>query len=71
VIYPNQDKVLYISTSFLCRAKPGEPRVCDDESLEMRYFSLAELPELLEIDRRLIELSQSDDPRADFKSTTG
>src|SRR2546430_13281565 len=49
VTYPNGDKVLYVSTSFLCRAKTGVPRVCDDESLDMRYFALHELPELIPI----------------------
>src|SRR5689334_9066963 len=33
VTYPNGDMVIYVSTSFLCHAKPGQPRVCDDESL--------------------------------------
>jgi 8-oxo-dGTP diphosphatase len=66
VTYPNGDKVLYVSTSFLCRARSGTPRVCDDESLEMRYFALRDLPELIPIDRRLIDLALAGNPRADF-----
>jgi len=66
VTYPNGDKVLYISTSFRCRGKAGTPRVCDDESLEMRYFALRDLPELIPIDRRLIDLALAGDLRADF-----
>jgi hypothetical protein len=40
--------------------------VCDDESLEMRYFAMRDLPELIPIDRRLIDLARSNDPQADF-----
>src|SRR5262245_56432309 len=68
VTYPNGDRVLYVSTSFLCRARPGDPSICDDESLEMRYFPINELPELLAIDRKLIALARSTDQRADFDS---
>lgn len=71
VSYPNGDQVLYVSTSFLCHAQPGEPQICDDESLDMRYFSLRDVPPLIDIDRRLIELARSDDPRAHFEIPPG
>ena len=67
VIYPNGDKVSFVSTSFLCRASSGEPQVCDDESLEMRYFPQHSLPKLPALDRQLIDLALSDDPRAHFQ----
>jgi 8-oxo-dGTP diphosphatase len=67
VTYPNGDQVFYVSTSFLCHAKPGEPRVCDDESLAMRYFAVDELPQLIPLDRRLIDLARSHDAFADFR----
>jgi ADP-ribose pyrophosphatase YjhB (NUDIX family) len=47
VRYPNGDQALYVITCFLCRAVGGPgPRVNDDESLEVRYFSPASLPEM-------------------------
>jgi len=68
VNYPNGDVVLYVSASFLCRAKPGEPACCDDESLEMRYFSPDKLPDgLIPLDRQLIEWGLLDDPRGHFE----
>src|SRR5438874_1671758 len=67
VTYPNGDKVNYVSTSFLCRATIGEPRVCDDESLEMKYFLISNLPTLNALDKYLIELARSDHPQADFQ----
>jgi 8-oxo-dGTP diphosphatase len=70
VTYPNDDKVNFVSTSFLCCAVSGEPRVCDDESLDMKYFSPQDLPKLNALDRHLIELALSNDPRADFQPAT-
>lgn len=46
VEYPNGDQMQYIITTFRCRPVEGEPRVNDDESLEVRYFPLDALPEL-------------------------
>lgn len=42
--YPNQDVAQYATIAFRCRAVSGEPRVNDDESLEVRFFSLDKLP---------------------------
>ena len=46
ITYPNGDRAQYVITVFHCRALGGEPRVNDDESLEVKYFSPHELPEL-------------------------
>ena len=43
----------------------------DDESLEMRYFTLENLPELNATDGKLIDLALADDPRADFAPPRG
>lgn len=48
VTYPNGDKVQYVITTFLCRPVRGEPRVNDDESLEIRYFAPDALPPMRE-----------------------
>jgi 8-oxo-dGTP pyrophosphatase MutT (NUDIX family) len=46
VAYPNGDIAQYVIVAFRCRPISGAPRVNDDESLEVRYFKLDELPEL-------------------------
>jgi 8-oxo-dGTP pyrophosphatase MutT (NUDIX family) len=71
VSYPNGDKVLYVSTSFLCAAAAGEPRICDDESLDMRYFAVSEMPRLIDIDQQLIAIAISNDPAAHFDLPRG
>lgn len=46
ITYPNGDRAQYVLTAFLCRAAPEgqQPRACDDESLEVRYFPPDALP---------------------------
>ncbi len=39
VRYPNGDEAAILSITFACRPVAGEPRVNDDESLEIRYFA--------------------------------
>jgi 8-oxo-dGTP pyrophosphatase MutT (NUDIX family) len=53
--YPNGDVAMYLRIAFLCRPVSGEPRVNDDESLEVRYFPLTALPPLLPQDQICIE----------------
>jgi 8-oxo-dGTP diphosphatase len=57
--YPNGHRVQYVSTIFLCRAVGGTLGVGDDESLELRYFALDELPDLRHDHRRWIEAARS------------
>ena len=42
--YPNGDVACYTTTAFRCRYVSGEPRVADDESLDVRFFSMDALP---------------------------
>jgi 8-oxo-dGTP diphosphatase len=63
--YPNGHRVQYVGTIFLCRAVGGTLGVGDDESLELRYFSIDELPELRHDHRRWIEAARGED-RAPF-----
>lgn len=44
--YPNGDQVQFLDLCFRCRHLHGEPRVNDDESLEVRWFPLSDLPAL-------------------------
>lgn len=46
VTYANGDQAQYVVTAFRCRAIHGEPHVADDESLEVAYFALDDLPDL-------------------------
>ncbi|HET8598688.1 MAG TPA: NUDIX domain-containing protein [Segeticoccus sp.] len=42
--YPNGDAAQYLDLTFRCRHLAGEPRVNDDESLEVGWFDLEDLP---------------------------
>jgi 8-oxo-dGTP diphosphatase len=64
--YPNGDRMAFISIAFACRPIGGEPRVNDDESLEVRYFSLGALPELEPKIQLRIDHALRGDPRAQF-----
>jgi len=46
-IYPNGDKVAFLAIVVGCRVVGGELRIDQDESLELRYFSLDQLPDSL------------------------
>ena len=48
VEYPNGDRAQYLDHTFRCRYVGGTPRVADDESLEVGWFELADLPEMPE-----------------------
>ncbi|WP_042381697.1 NUDIX hydrolase [Streptacidiphilus melanogenes] len=45
VVYPNGDQATYLALVFRCRYVDGEVRVNDDESLEVRWFAVEELPD--------------------------
>jgi 8-oxo-dGTP pyrophosphatase MutT (NUDIX family) len=62
VVYPNGDQAQYLDIVLRCRAVSGRARVNDDESLDVRWFALDELPPLGPIARGRIELALRDDP---------
>jgi 8-oxo-dGTP pyrophosphatase MutT (NUDIX family) len=62
VVYDNGDHAQYIDIVLRCRAVGGEARVNDDESLDVRWFALDELPPLGPIARGRIELALRSDP---------
>lgn len=45
--YPNGDKAQPILVFFLCKVQSGELSVDDDETLELKYFSKEEMPQLV------------------------
>ena len=59
VTYSNGDRVNFVTTTYLCRALSGEPRVNDDEATEVRYFPIDQLPELMPHHRKRIEWALS------------
>jgi len=68
ITYPNGDITQYVIIAFRCKPLSGEPRVNDDESLEIKYFPLTELPEDLKEDHllRILHAAEVDHPAAAF-----
>ncbi|MBY8880609.1 NUDIX hydrolase [Actinacidiphila acidipaludis] len=62
VLYPNGDRAQYIDIVLRCRAVGGDARVNDDESLDVGWFAVDELPELGPIARGRIALALRDEP---------
>jgi len=62
VTYPNGDRMATVTTVFRCRpADASSPRVNDDESLAIRYFPRAALPESMwPRHKRIIALALAD-----------
>ena len=60
--YPNGDRVQFLDLCFRCRPLRGEPRVNDDESLDVRWWPLNDLPDLTDRERVSIENALSPDP---------
>ncbi|HET6742661.1 MAG TPA: NUDIX domain-containing protein [Kribbella sp.] len=52
--YPNGDQVQFLDLSFSCRAVGGEARVNDDESVDVRWWSLDNLPDLTPHEQRTL-----------------
>ncbi len=57
--YPNGDQVQFLDLCFRCRPVRGEPRVNDDESLDVRWWPLNALPDLTDRERVCIERALS------------
>ena len=68
VTYPNGDQLATVTTVFRCRPlRAASPRVNDDESQDVRYFSTDALPEdMLPRHRWMISLALKSGARAYF-----
>lgn len=44
VVYPNGDRAGYLDVTFACTWLGGEPHPADDESVDARFFTVADLP---------------------------
>ena len=67
VRYGNGDEAMILSITFACRPGAGEPRVNDDESLEIRYFAPDALPPMESRHVMRIADALENDPRARFR----
>lgn len=69
--YPNGDQVQFLDLCFRCRPLQGEPRVNDDESLDVRWWPLTTLPGLTARERACIKNALSPDPTPRFEGVDG
>jgi len=53
--HPNGDETAFMDVVFLCRPTGGAARVNDDESVDVRWFPIGELPELPERQQVLVK----------------
>jgi ADP-ribose pyrophosphatase YjhB (NUDIX family) len=67
--YPNGDQVQFLDLCFRCHPLRGEARVNDDESLEVRWWPLNDLPDLTDRECITIEHALSPDPMPLFITT--
>ncbi|HEY4569694.1 MAG TPA: NUDIX domain-containing protein [Kribbella sp.] len=68
--YPNGDQVQFLDLCFRCRPVGGEARVNDDESLDVRWWPLNDLPDLTDRERVCIRRALSPDPTPVFATST-
>jgi ADP-ribose pyrophosphatase YjhB (NUDIX family) len=63
--YDNGDRAGFLDVAFRCRAVSGQARVNDDESVDVGWFGLGDLPDLPERHLQCIQdaLSDSTEPR--------
>ena len=68
VTYPNGDNMATVTTVFRCRpSEAAAPRVNDDESLDIRYFSRDALPEnMLPRHKSIIAMALKDEAETYF-----
>jgi NADH pyrophosphatase NudC (nudix superfamily) len=58
----NGDQVWWTSIMFRCRHVSGEARVNDDESIDVAWFAIDDLPELPPHHAHALALAGSDEP---------
>jgi len=67
--YPNGDQVQYLDLCFRCHPLRGEPRVNDDESLEVAWFSLTDHPALSAREDNCITNALTNNPTPIYATT--
>ncbi|MFC8794238.1 NUDIX hydrolase [Streptomyces cinereoruber] len=71
VVYANGDQCQFMDVTFRCRAVGGEARVNDDESTEVGWFDVDDLPEMKRFSLLRIEKALADDPTWFRTTATG
>jgi len=71
VTYPNNDQIHYVTIAFLCNVTGGRLHIADDESLDLRYFALDDLPELPSYQSRLLRQALKSGQTTFFESSGG
>jgi ADP-ribose pyrophosphatase YjhB (NUDIX family) len=66
VTHPNGDRAAYLDLCFACSWLSGEARIGDDESAEVRWWSLDDLPPMKQIYCARIDAAISDEQAARF-----
>ena len=66
-LYDNGDRAVYLDTTFACSWVAGEPYVADDESVDARWWPLAELPPMSPWMRERVEAALSGEREARFR----
>lgn len=69
IAYPNGDRCQYLDHAFRCRWVSGEARVGDEESSDVRWFDIDELPSLLPRFEKQLALALADDGPVLFGAT--
>jgi 8-oxo-dGTP pyrophosphatase MutT (NUDIX family) len=67
VTYENGDRASYLDHVFACTWMSGEPYVADDESLDVGWFALDDLPAMSDELRARIVAATSDEVGAQFR----
>jgi 8-oxo-dGTP diphosphatase len=71
VVHTNGDRSCYVVTVFRCTFVDGEPRVNDDESLEVAWFALDDLPPMDPVHRAAVDDALREGPAAVFRRPVG
>jgi len=66
VEHDNGDRTRYLDVTFRCRFVSGEARVNDDESVDVGWFALDELPAIPERHRACVNEAFAPDGRTRF-----
>jgi 8-oxo-dGTP pyrophosphatase MutT (NUDIX family) len=66
--YDNGDHAVYLDLTFACSWVAGEPHVADDESVDTRWWPLADLPPMSPWMTERVEAALSGEREARFKA---
>lgn len=69
--YPNGDRCQYVSMTFACQYLDGTAQVGDEESTDVAWFALSDLPPLTERDRRRLDVSLASSGATEFDHDPG